>query len=257
MQVNSFEEFRSHWGGLHNFLIGNGLIPFDYEAPPLHDLLDLLRHDPDSRFLLGTSDVNNFSREEPPAEWKSIPIEEFAKKPFNLGHFDITKFDRTAGLLEGFTDGVVEPLRSKLERGGFSFSDWLKPYIFSNGPGCCSTYHMDFSHVLAWQQYGVKHFCSFRNPDHYATPVQRRAFMDLDIAERPGMPDSLQETDIVDHEMGPGSLLWNAFNTPHWVCAGDSASLSINISFRGLRLDGTLCPREIEVDLWREQKESA
>ena len=257
MHVNSFEEFRSHWGGIHNFLIEEGVIPLTYDPPPLDDLLDLLRTDPDSRFLQGTPDVNNFDRAPAPEEWKSIPIEDFANKPFGLGHFDISKFDYPGGPLDGFNEGVTRPLRDAFEREGFTFSDWFKPYIFSNGPGCCSTYHMDFSHVLAWQQYGIKHFCSFRDPDRYATPRERRGYMDLDVSERPGMPDAFDKTDVVDHKMEPGSLLWNAFNTPHWVCAGDSASLSINISFRGLRLKGTVCAREAEVDLWREEKERA
>ena len=249
--VSRFDEFKERWGGVHNFLMGGEVTPFHFDLPPIEEVLDTLRADPETRFLIGSTDVNDHSREKAPESWKTMPIDELIEQPFSVSNFGISKWDVPGGMLDGFAETVSEPLRAAFEQAGFAFSDWFKPYIFASGPGCCSTYHMDFSHVLAWQHYGTKHFCSLADPDSYAPTELRRAYMGMAQADRPLRPENLAPEEIVDNVMPPGAVLWNAYLTPHWVCGEDEASLSVNISMRGLTLDGSLCPREEEVQSWR------
>jgi hypothetical protein len=251
--VTTFQEFKKRWDGIHNFLMGGECTPFSFTLPPLVDVIQTLRNDNETRFLVSSGDVNNHSREPAPQQWHMMPVDELLEQPFSIGHFGIEKWDVPGGFLEGFGDSVVRPLREAFEAQGFRFSDWFKPYIFASGPNCCSTYHMDFSHVLAWQKYGVKHFYSLRDPDRFAPTELRRSYLGMPQADRPHRPENLSANDIVDNVMPEGAVLWNAYLTPHWVCGESTASLSINISFRGLTLDGELCPREAEVQRWREE----
>lgn len=255
--VTTFDEFKKRWDGIHNFLMAGECTPFSYQLPPLEEVLDVLRKDPESRFLVGSPRTDEHSREPAPEEWKTMPIDEFLEQPFSLGHFGISKYFGAGQLLAGFDEGVVQPFRNAFEEAGFRFSDWFKPYIFASGPNCCSTFHMDFSHVLAWQHYGTKHFTSLADPDRWAPYGTRREYFAMDAKDRPGKPEDLTPEDIVDNVMPPGAVLWNAYLTPHWVCGEDEASLSVNISFRGLRLDGNLCPREAEVEAWRKEAAAA
>ena len=129
------------------------------------------------------------------------------------------------------------------------------PIIFISGKGCSSTYHMDDSHVFAWQVSGVKTFHCFREPDRYRSVeevVENRAkFMALS-------PPDYNPDDLLSYRMGEGDILWNKLLTPHWVVAGDDIAVSVNISHGGVSHNGAFCPREqVLRAYWKEHPEKA
>jgi hypothetical protein len=168
------------------------------------------------------------------------------KQPFAMGNYRLGEFDAPGKFLHGFEKRVLDPWRAALAAHGFTF-ERCYPIIFLGGPGYATNYHMDFSHVLAWQVYGVKRFCGLRDPDRWA-PREMRVLYRAGIFEK---PPEITEADALCYEMKPGDVLWNTILTPHWVEASDSVAMSINISHGGIRLHGKLCPVEQELDNFR------
>ena len=125
---------------------------------------------------------------------------------------------------------------------GFTF-ERCYPIIFISGKGCATNYHMDFSHVLAWQICGTKRFCGLQDPDRWAPREVRVDYKPEGFTK----PAALTESDALCYEMRPGDVLWNALLTPHWVEAGAEVAMSINLSHGGIRYRGELCPHEAEL----------
>ena len=239
--VQTWSEFRSAWSGVRNFLLSGECNPFTYTTPALDRLVYEIRLDPEARITPGIPgsrlDLSDFS-----ASFLDKAIGRALREPFALAHFKISKFDTPGGCLDGFTEQVLNVWKDALTSAGFTF-ERCYPIVFISGPHSATNYHMDFSHVLAWQVIGNKTFCGLENPDRWANRELRLAYRSGEI-ER---PSSLAEEDMLCYEMDPGSLLWNAFLTPHWVETGDEAGISINISHGGLRLNGELCRNEAEL----------
>jgi len=107
-----------------------------------------------------------------------------------------------------------------------------------SGPNTCTGYHMDRSNVLFWNVRGRKAFHGFRDPDRWVSLEQSMAEREAQI-----MPEAMSDEDILSHEVGDNTLLWNHLLTPHWV---DSPELTfgINFSIGGLRHNGRLCRYE-------------
>ena len=236
--IQTWGEFRSAWGGVHNFLLAGECNPITYTTPPLERVVDEIRRDPEARITPGIPgsrlDLRDFS-----AMFLEKDIEQALQEPFGLAHFKIAKFDTPGGCLEGMIDGVLNVWKEALTSVGFAF-DRCYPIVFVSGPRSATNYHMDFSHVLAWQAIGSKTFCGLEDPDRWADREQRLAYR----AGKIDRPSGLTDDEALCFEMNPGSLLWNAFLTPHWVETGNEAAMSINISHGGLRLHGELCRNE-------------
>lgn len=244
--AHNMSECERLWYGVHNFLMRDECNPFRYEVPPLKDVVETLRNDPEVKILEdrdkpGTDkivDIRDALRE--------MPIEEVLIASYVLRHMNISKFDRPDELLASFDQGVIRPLYEMLIAGGFTWQRCL-PYIFISGPGCSSPLHMDRSHVLAWQIYGYKDFVGFKDPARWAThEVRRQNVINFDPLGYM-TPDEVTGDDWLGYEMPPGTVLWNAFHTMHVVTGGDEPSMSINLSFGGLRHRGRLCPHESDV----------
>ena len=61
-------------------------------------------------------------------------------------------------------------------------------------------------------------------------------------------PVDLTDDDTLCYDMPPGTVLWNAQLTPHWVSsAAERVAMSVNLSHGGLRLNGELYPFEQEL----------
>ena len=143
----------------------------------------------------------------------------------------------------------MEPWQAFLGRAGFT---WYRcyPIVFIRGAHVPGRYHMDVSHVVAWQIHGTKVFHGLLDPYRWA-PLERA----VDPKWREGMvrPEGLRSADVLSYPMPPGTVLWNQLLTPHWVDAGETddgdptapgreVAASINLSHGGLRLDGELSP---------------
>lgn len=88
--------------------------------------------------------------------------------------------------------------------------DRCYPIVFISGKGSATNYHMDFSHVLAWQIYGTKRFCGLVDPDRWASREAR-------VNYKPGAfpkPADIREEHSLCYDMRPGDKLWNVLLTP-------------------------------------------
>ena len=246
-KVTSWSEFKESWAGQRNFLVGGECIPFSFPFPEPAKVVEEMRADAQARISPGVKG-DRLRLDDMSAEFRRLPIGEALERPFALAHFKLSVFDEPGKFLHGFRDAVLEPWRQALRDQGFSF-DRCYPIIFISGKGCATNYHMDYSHVLAWQATGMKRFCGLLDPDHWAPRETRLSYS----PDRFSRPPSLGEADELCYDMAPGDALWNALLTPHWVEAGDEVAISVNISHGGLRLDGKLCPFEEELEQHRRE----
>lgn len=248
MTVSTWREFQQRWAGVHNFLMTGDCLPFAFNMPPIERVVAELRDDELARITPGTRGTKQ-NLTDISESFRAMPIAEALETRFALGHFRLSRFDAPGKFLHGFEDQVLTPWKAALQAAGFTF-ERCYPIIFISGKGCSTNYHMDLSHVLAWQVYGRKRFCGLQDPERWAS-------RDVRINYRPGdfeKPAELTEADALCYDMALGDLLWNAFLTPHWVDAGDEVAMSINISHGGLRLGGQLCPHESELREYQAAK---
>ena len=156
---------------------------------------------------------------------------------FGVAHFKLPSFYGAGQFLHGFEDRVMAPWRDALSAHGFTW-ERCYPIIFVSGRNSATNYHMDYSHVIAWQIHGSKRFCGLVDPAAWTTSQQRVTY-NPDSFERPA---DLTDDDFLCYDMPPGAVLWNALLTPHSVTAADDrVAMSVNISHGGLRLNGELC----------------
>ena len=252
--VRTAAELHRHWDGPRNVLLAGECVPFSYEPPPVADIVDRLRRDDDVRLrdLSPDRPDSPYYREDGFIdEFRALPLERVMEMPFGLSHFKLTNFTSRGDLFAGLWKDVMEPWQAFLGRAGFT---WYRcyPIVFISGAHVPGRYHMDVSHVVAWQIYGTKVFNGLTDPYRWA-PLERA----VDPEWRTGMvrPEGLTSGDVLSYTMPPGTLLWNQLLTPHWVDAVDTVAgetdevagtaavaASINLSHGGLRLEGELSP---------------
>ena len=235
--VETWDEFKEQWGGVINFLMDGEMAAFRFDLPPLADALDQLRRSPNTRIYKGEKSPS-FIHEDISEDFRALPIEEALESPFNIANFELDEFYGPGRLFHRLEESWVEPWRRSLEQNGFTYRECF-PIVFVSGRNCATNYHLDYSHVMAWQRYGTKLFYGLKDPDRWTTPEQRLR-CELNMTK----PTEIIEDDILCYEMPPGSVLWNAISTPHWVDAADEVALTMSMVHRGLRLNGKLCPHE-------------
>lgn len=268
MVVKTVDELRRRWNGVQNFLIDPELFRFEMDFPPAEEVVDILRRDPDARRtanvpVLGhqaeaarslqvqiIGDFSHEEQEERTQAFRTSPIEDIVDSAFTLSHFKLSNFYGPGQFLEEFQDRVMIPWRTFLSSAGLTWQRCY-PIIFISGRNRSLPYHVDNSHVVAWQIWGVKTFNAFRNPTHYA-PLDDCVNRPEQIQRADGPPDHDPE-DVLSYRMEKGDLLWSEPLTPHWVPAGDEIAMSVNISHGGIQYRGELCPHEVA--LWKRWKE--
>ena len=242
--ITTWSDFRNAWDGLINFLMDGECVPFAFDMPPVKDVIDEIRRDPDARILPGTRG-DSLNLTDIAEEFRKIPVEDTLDRQFQLSHFKLSNFYGVGQLFHGLEEQVLDPWRASLADAGFTWTRCY-PIIFISGPDSATNYHMDRSHVLAWQRHGVKRFVGLKDPARWA-PLGERVLPGGKMSR----PTGLSEQDVLAYEMQPGDVLWNALLTPHWVEAVDHVTYSINLSHGGLRLNGKLAPFEQELEDWR------
>ena len=259
-------DLRGVWAGARNVLLAGECAPFVWEPPPAADIVDRLRRDGDARLRDLSPDRPDgpYYREDGFIDqFRALPLERVMEMPFGLSHFKLTNFTSRGDLFAGLWTEVMEPWQAFLARAGFT---WYRcyPIVFISGAGVPGRYHMDVSHVVAWQLHGAKVFNGLLDPYRWA-PLERA----VDPDWRAGMvkPADLRAADVLSYVMPPGAVLWNQPLTPHWVDAGsggpeagggagrgaDGVAASLNISHGGLRLDGDLSPAGRALDRYYRQ----
>jgi hypothetical protein len=245
--VSTWPEFKQRWDGVCNFLMGGECIPFDFPLPALDRVVEELRRDELSEIGPGRK-ADRLLVQDASKAFRAKPIDRALAEPFSMAHYRLSRFDAPGKCLHGFGAKVLEVWQRSLAAPGFTWTRCY-PIIFISGIQCATNYHMDFSHVLAWQVYGTKRFCGLKEPDRWASREVRLHYKAGELRK----PAALTAADALCYDMHPGDALWNVLLTPHWVEASNEAAMSINISHGGLRLDGKLCPHEQELEDYRRQ----
>ena len=246
--ISTWAEFKKHWGGNVNFLMAGECVPFHFDMPPVEDVIEIIRKDPDARITNGVPGAA-LNLQSIADDFRAKPVKEVIKNRFALAHFKLPNFYGKGQLFDGFEEKVMEPWRKSLTAAGFTWNRCY-PIIFISGPGCATNYHMDQSHVVAWQMYGTKVFSGLLNPETRSSLEERMKSVEFNN-QKTVSPADLKESEVLSYTMRPGAVLWNAFLTPHWVGSTEGVSYSFNISHGGLKLNGQLCPYEVELEEWR------
>ena len=248
--VTSWDEFKEHWDGLLNFVMGSELVQFKFDLPPIDQMVDEIRHCPGSRIYSGIKQAT-FDHTNIADAFPKLPIAEAMESPFNLSNFKLEDLSAPGQLFHGLEEQWIESWRESLRNHGFSWDECF-PIVFISGKGCATNYHTDVAHVLLWQVYGTKMFNGLKDPDRWTTLEERYESDKLSQTQ----PAEITEEDILKYELIPGAALWNTFTTPHWVDATDEVAASLALVHRGLRLSGKLCPHEEEVREYGRQLEA-
>jgi hypothetical protein len=233
--VRNPQSFIARWDGVDNFLMQGDWLPLRYDFPALPEVVARIRREDGASMGRGRPGAE-LAREAFP-EFRELPIDEALATPFSLSHMALSRFYGAGDILDGFEEAVMLPWRQFLAAHEFTYHRCY-PIIFITGGGCATNYHVDKSHVLAWQVYGHKDFSSLKEPGRWF-PLD--ALPETGVPSPVTRPPALTDADSVTLPMPPGAMLWNALLTPHWVSAGDGPAMSVNISHGGLRHRGRLC----------------
>ncbi|HZP83532.1 MAG TPA: hypothetical protein VFB21_17945 [Chthonomonadaceae bacterium] len=248
--VRTWQEFRQEWDGVLNFLMAGECVPFAFDMPPVEQVIEEVRRDPEARIWRGAKG-DALDQTDIADAFRALPIQQAVRAPVQMSHFKLSNFYGPGQLFHGFEEQVMEPWRQALAAAGFTWTRCY-PILFLSGPHCATNYHMDGSHVVAWQREGVKRFVGLKDPQRWAPKEER-----LRYSQGVTRPEGITAADELAYEMKPGDVLWNALLTPHWVEAADQVAYSLNLSHGGLRLNGRLCPHEAELEEWRASQEAA
>lgn len=247
--LSHWGDFQGAWNGVLNFRMTGDCVPFNFELPSIDEIVREVRDDPDVLISAGIksdrADVTSDIRD----AFRRLSIEEAVMAPCQITHYKLSNFYGAGQVFHGFEEQVMEPWRQALAAAGFTWTRCY-PILFISGPGCATNYHMDFSHVVAWQRYGTKKFVGYRDPHHWAPLPVRVGYVAGQLAE----PPEITEDDELAYIMEPGDVVWNCLLTPHRVEAADEMACSINLSHGGLRLHGELAPHEQELEAWRQSQ---
>jgi hypothetical protein len=247
--VSTWPEFQTRWSGLHNFLMTGDLTDqFACDLPPLEQIIDEVRTAKNAVVRSGVKQAE-FDQTDIP-EARTMPLEKLLARPFILAHFRLHETLGGKGqAFEGLEEQWVEPWRKKLSAHGFTY-EYVYSIVFISGPHSATNYHMDYTHQLAWQRYGTKHFSGLKDPDRWTTRELRGK------CELAGMtkPAEVSDADVYSIVQPPGTKLWNALTTPHWVETFDEPALTLTLVHSNLRLNGKLCPHADELLAWRAEQ---
>jgi len=244
--AKDWTDLTTRWSGPRNFRLAPSMVEFDFTFPHIAQVIDEMRRDDEASIKSGLKAARLELATQSTEDFRQVPIEQVMERPFALAHFNLARFDAPGKFLHGFGERVLQRWEDTLKAQGFAW-ERCYPIVFISGKGSATNYHMDFSHVLAWQVYGTKRFCGLTEPDHWADKAVRLNYKPGELAK----PMDVREEDSLCYDMRPGDKLWNVLLTPHWVEAGDEPAMSINISHGGLRLNGQLSPNEAELEAFR------
>ena len=241
--VRAWPEFQQRWSELRNVLLSSDLTRgFSYNVPPLERIVEEVCADECAVMRSGIKS-SSFDLTDISGELRRRSAAEALRTRFVLAHFDLHRsFGAPGQLFEGLEEQWVEPWRAQLRSHGFTF-DRVFSILFAAGPHSATNYHMDFTHQLAWQQYGDKHWHALNEPDRWTTKALR---YDTKSMLQLSKPAAVGARDIYTVVQRPGSALWNPQATPHWVETFSEPALTLTLVHAGLRLHGRLCPHEQE-----------
>ncbi len=246
---NDWADFKARWGGLHNFLMHPGIAgPLPFQVPSMEELIERVRADDHTLFRTGekkpTFDVTGIP------DAKTMPVHKLLQRPFVMANFELArKLCDKGEIFEGLEERWVQPWRQKLISQGFTF-DKVFSIIFASGANSASNYHWDFTHQMAWQIIGTKHFHGLSDPDRWTNEKLRCDTVLKDMAR----PEEVTDADTYTIAQPPGTVLWNAITTPHWVETFDTPAATLTLVHTNLRLHGKLCPHGEELVNYRARK---
>jgi hypothetical protein len=248
--VTEWDAIQQKWNGLQNFALSREIFPYTFRFPPLDEIVDAVRRDEKTQITRGKYadrlDVGDVA-----ADYRALPIEEAVSAPVQLTHYELDRFMGPSQIFHGLDDVRRGWERSLAER-DFTWTR-IYPIFFLSGPGRHTGYHIDQSHVLAWQIVGTKRFVWLKDPERWCPPEVRKSLFDSTKIVR---PTELAPDDETGVDMRSGDVLWNTVLTPHWVFATEETAFSINFAHWGLRHRGELAPLGREVEQIRRDREA-
>src|SRR5437016_6046647 len=118
--VTTWDEFRDVWDGVHNFLMSGECMPFEFDIPPVEQMIEEVRDDDEVSIGPGTRG-KSLLEQDIAAEFRKLPIDSALQSSFSLAHYHLSKFDKPGGFLHGFGAAVLQPWRAALQTAGFTF----------------------------------------------------------------------------------------------------------------------------------------
>lgn len=220
--------------------LGGEVFPWACAAPPLEELIEQARREPQARIATGTRGAALLTSLQDQADaFRARPLEEALQGPFHLTLFDLGTLGKPGGALYEVIEAVYRPLLALWADQGIR---WRRafPILFASGPGCSTNYHWDPDDVLFWMLSGRKRFFALKEPRRWLTPEMLRRSQEnpTDLSDRV-RPAGLRERDILCFDMAPGEALWNPKEAPHWVDADDRPAASLSIAFTDLVVESS------------------
>lgn len=133
--VSTLDDFKKHWAGPLNFLMEGECVPFEFDLPPLEEVVDLLRRDSDTNIGSGRKG-DKILLDSIAADFRAMPLDKAVASSFSIAHYSLGRFDVPGKFLHGFERRVLNPWRNALKAQGFSF-DRLLPDHLHQRPELC------------------------------------------------------------------------------------------------------------------------
>ena len=112
--VENWRNFCELWHGPTNFRLAGEVGAWEWQPPPLDQIVDELRLDDAVTIKRGARSGRLDLEVLSPDTFRAIPIERAMEVPFALAHFDLGRFDAPGRFLHGFGDTVLGPWEAAL-----------------------------------------------------------------------------------------------------------------------------------------------
>jgi hypothetical protein len=231
-RIDRFDEFERVVGQPLAVRVAGEVFPFRVEPPPLRDVIDQARREPQARIATGKrGDTLLESLQDCREEFRRLPLDEALHAPVHLTLFDLGTLARPGGALHDVVESVYKPLLGLWADHGLRWQRAF-PILFLSGPGCSTNYHWDPDDVFFIMLSGHKTFSALDEPRRWLTPRMLEAYQKdpADLTNRV-RPAGLRGEDVRTFEVYPGDGIWNPRHAPHWVDADDAPAFSLSIAF--------------------------
>ena len=102
--VATWEEFRQVWDGVLNFLMVGECVPFSFDMPPVEQVIDEIRRDPDARIWQGARG-DSLDQTDISEAFRKLPLQQAVDAQFQMSHFKLSNFYAPGKLFHCFEGG--------------------------------------------------------------------------------------------------------------------------------------------------------
>ena len=131
--VATWEEFRQVWDGVLNFLMVGECVPFSFDMPPVEQVIDEIRRDPDARIWRGARG-DSLDQTDISEAFRKLPLQQAVDAQFQMSHFKLSNFYAPGRLFHCFEAQVLDLWRRALADAGFTLDALLSHYFHQRPP---------------------------------------------------------------------------------------------------------------------------